>query len=43
MATNQQLTELLELDLGISIVNRRPHAKEIFKWLDIDLLPHSCC
>jgi hypothetical protein len=41
MATNQELIELLELDLGLSIVNRRPYAKEIFKWTDIDLLPHS--
>lgn len=41
MATNQQLTELLSLDLGVNIVNRRPYAKEVFKWQDMDLLPHS--
>jgi hypothetical protein len=41
MATNKELTEKLALDLGIAIKNRRPTAKEIFKWLDIDLLPHS--
>lgn len=41
MATNQEFTELVALDLGIDIINRRPAAKEIFKWLDIDLLPHS--
>ncbi len=41
MATNQELIELLELDLGLSNINRRPYAKEIFKWIDIDLLPHS--
>jgi hypothetical protein len=41
MENNQQLTDLLALDLGINIVNRRPYAKEVFKWQDIDLLPHS--
>jgi hypothetical protein len=41
MATNQQLNEKLALDLGINLKNRRPSAKEVFKWLDIDLLPHS--
>lgn len=41
MATNQQLTDLLALDLGVNIVNRRPYAKEVFKWQDMDLLPHS--
>jgi len=41
MATNQQLTELLALDLGLNIINRRPYAKEVFKWQDMDLLPHS--
>ena len=41
MATNQELTSKLALDLGIEIVGRRPSAKEVFKWLDIDLLPHS--
>lgn len=41
MATNQQLTELLALDLGLNIVNRRPYANEVFKWQDMDLLPHS--
>lgn len=41
MENNQQLTELLALDLGINITNRRPYAKEVFKWQDIDLLPHS--
>lgn len=41
MENNQQLTELLALDLGISLINRRPYAKEVFKWQDIDLLPHS--
>jgi hypothetical protein len=41
MENNQQLTELLALDLGINIVNRRPYAKEVFKWQDMDLLPHS--
>ncbi|WP_312079017.1 hypothetical protein [Chryseobacterium sp.] len=38
---NQQLTELLALDLGTNIINRLPYAKEVFKWQDIDLLPHS--
>lgn len=38
---NKELTNLLALDLGISITNRRPYAKEVFKWQDIDLLPHS--
>ncbi len=41
MENNQQLTELLALDLGINIVDRRPYAKEVFKWQDMDLLPHS--
>lgn len=41
MATNQELNEKMALDLGISLINRRPTAKEVFKWLDIDLLPHS--
>jgi hypothetical protein len=41
MENNQQLIELLALDLGINIVNRRPYAKEVFKWQDMDLLPHS--
>ncbi|SEV95326.1 hypothetical protein SAMN05421841_0349 [Chryseobacterium wanjuense] len=41
MENNQQLTELLALDLGIDIANRRPYAKEVFKWQDMDLLPHS--
>lgn len=38
---NKELTNLLALDLGITITNRRPYAKEVFKWQDIDLLPHS--
>lgn len=41
MENNKELTELLALDLGINIVNRRPYAKEVFKWQDMDLLPHS--
>lgn len=41
MATNQELNEKLALDLGISLINRRPTAREVFKWSDIDLLPHS--
>ncbi|WP_326984813.1 hypothetical protein VUJ46_09885 [Chryseobacterium sp. MYb264] len=41
MQNNQQLTDLLALDLGLNIVNRRPYAKEVFKWQDMDLLPHS--
>ncbi|MDR6404790.1 MULTISPECIES: hypothetical protein [Chryseobacterium] len=41
MENNQRLTELLALDLGITINNRRPYAKEVFKWQDMDLLPHS--
>jgi hypothetical protein len=41
MATNKELASKLALDLGIDIKNRRPSAKETFKWLDIDLLPHS--
>jgi hypothetical protein len=41
MENNQQLTELLALDLGVNLINRRPYAKEVFKWQDIDLLPHS--
>ncbi|MFC3159047.1 hypothetical protein SAMN05443633_12112 [Chryseobacterium arachidis] len=41
MENNQQLTDLLALDLGVNIINRRPYAKEVFKWQDMDLLPHS--
>ncbi len=41
MENNQQLIDLLALDLGINLINRRPYAKEVFKWQDIDLLPHS--
>lgn len=41
MATNQQLTDLMALDLGVNIINRRPYAKEVFNWQDMDLLPHS--
>ncbi|AFL81124.1 hypothetical protein Aeqsu_1640 [Aequorivita sublithincola DSM 14238] len=41
MSTNQALTAEMELALGVSIINRRPLASEIFKWQDIDLLPHS--
>ncbi|REC49571.1 hypothetical protein [Chryseobacterium pennipullorum] len=41
MENNQELTDLLALDLGINIINRRPYAKEVFKWQDMDLLPHS--
>lgn len=41
MENNKDLTELLALDLGINIVDRRPYAKEVFKWQDMDLLPHS--
>lgn len=41
MENNKELTELLALDLGIKIVDRRPYAKEVFKWQDMDLLPHS--
>jgi hypothetical protein len=41
MSNNTELTELLSLELGTSFVNRRPYAKEVFKWQDIDLLPHS--
>lgn len=41
MENNQELTDLLALDLGINIVGRRPYAKEVFKWQDMDLLPHS--
>ncbi|UKB82974.1 hypothetical protein LF887_18450 [Chryseobacterium sp. MEBOG06] len=41
MENNQELTDLLALDLGLNITNRRPYAKEVFKWQDIDLLPHS--
>lgn len=41
METNEQLTELLALDLGIEIKNRNPYAKEVFKVMDLDLLPHS--
>lgn len=32
---------IIASELGIDLVNRRPHAKEIFKYYDIDLLPHS--
>ena len=35
------IRDLAKEDLGIDIKNRRPSAKETFKWLDIDLLPHS--
>jgi hypothetical protein len=41
MSTNQELCSKLALDLGVDLKNRRPTAKEVFKWLDIDLLPHS--
>lgn len=41
MVTNKELTELMALDLGLNLVNRRPYANEVFKWQDIDLLPHS--
>lgn len=41
MATNQELTDKLALDLGLEIINRRPTAREVFKWQDFDLLPHS--
>ncbi|MCT2409512.1 hypothetical protein NZD88_18325 [Chryseobacterium antibioticum] len=41
MENNQDLTDLLALDLGLNIVDRRPYAKEVFKWQDMDLLPHS--
>lgn len=41
MENNQQLTDLLALDLGINLINRRPYAKEVFKWQDMELLPHS--
>jgi hypothetical protein len=41
MQTNQQLSDLMALDLGINLINRRPYAKEVFKWQDIELLPHS--
>ncbi|MEG0759891.1 hypothetical protein [Chryseobacterium sp.] len=41
MQNNQKLTELIALDLGTNIINRLPYAKEVFKWQDIDLLPHS--
>lgn len=41
MASNEELVSLLELDLGVEIINRRPLASEVFKWQDIDLLPHS--
>lgn len=39
--SNAAYTNELALDLGIDIINRRPLAKEVFKWQDIDLLPHS--
>jgi len=42
MATNQELVNKLALDLGVEIPkNRRPSAKLIWKWQDMDLLPHS--
>ena len=41
MATNEQLTAQLGLDLGLDLKNRRPYAKEIFKRFDIELLPIS--
>jgi len=41
MATNLELTNLLSLELGTQFINRRPTAREVFKYLDIDLLPHS--
>jgi len=41
MENNKELTDLLALDLGINLIDRRPYAKEVFKWQDIDLLPHS--
>ncbi len=39
--TQKQLVDQLSLDLGISIKNRRPYAQEVFKHMDMDLLPRS--
>lgn len=41
MVTDNELIALMSSELGINIQNRRPHAHEIFKWQDLDLLPHS--
>lgn len=42
MNKQAQLTELMALDLGIDLdKNRLPLAKDVFKWQDMDLLPHS--
>lgn len=42
MKNNRELTELMALDLGLNLdTNRRPLAKDVFKWQDMDLLPHS--
>lgn len=40
-ATNEELRELVGLELGVDLMNRRPTAKMIWKWQDLDLLPHS--
>lgn len=39
--TNEELNEIISLELGVDLRNRRPTAKMIWKWQDIDLLPHS--
>lgn len=42
MASNQELVQKMALDLGLDLpLNRRPTAKLIWQWLDLDLLPHS--
>lgn len=42
MATQEELTEQLAIDLGITIGKKRlPYAKEVFKSTDMDLLPRS--
>lgn len=41
MATNAELTKQLALELGVEFVSRRPYAREIFKYYNIDLLSNS--
>ena len=39
--TNDELTNQLALEMALDLHNRRPTAKEVFKHLDIELLPHA--
>jgi hypothetical protein len=41
MPTNIDYLELMEARTGLHFDGRRPYAREVFQWQDIDLLPHS--